>query len=483
MNSNEQLLWKRWSIASSGSPCATSFQMNGAATSDISSGNDEVFSPCRSLTEQSAGSAGISPIYKSKGRFTSGLQPPSLLDADVARQESQLWRDQGYSRQKMDDFSLSSEEEIYSLSALDSDEEDAYSYILDLHKEVFVPHRQLKSQVPRVEEETAEEINEESKHTKVYESINGSGCKHQDGSVAHNADTDLDSDVRTDSVPHRKSVMDKKKVSFRDMTNTRAGFDMEPDDESSRKEPTDEETVVRAQSYGGYSEEEKTEHVRVVTRGYDETEHRVDEAEKTKMFVTAGWQKEFVEHSKKGFSVKCLQVNEGIVADDKEVYVTVAIGKDRKLDEEEEEEEDNVKNEYRENQQSVNLNSLEVGGHETFDRSVYEVRGTSATRMNTDRHQDAAHSMEDFTNNSKDENKEEYTTEGRDSVDFDVGLTVEENHSDLKTKKCRFTDKKAATGNHPIEPTPKNDADGGVNIHDGNSGWTSGYSATSHLFR
>lgn len=383
--------------------------MNGAATSDLFSSNDEVFSPCRSLsaTEQSAGSAAISPIYKNKGRFRSVLQPPSRQDADVARRESQLWIDQGYNGQKVEDFSLSSEEGIYSLSALDSDEEDAYSYILDLHKEVILPHNQLKSQVP-----------------------------------------------------------------------TRAVFDMEPDDESGRKEPPDEKPV-RGHSYG---EEEKTERVSVVIRGYDETEPRVDEAEKTQMFKTAGWQKEVVEDGKKVLSVKCLQANEKTVADDIEMNVTVEEGKDRKLDEEEEEEEeDNIKDEDRENQQRVNLDSFGVGVNKTVDKYVYEDRGTSATRINTGESQDNGRGMDGFTSNSKEENKGEYTTEIKNSVDFDVGLTLE--NSELKTKKCRFTDKKAATVNHPIEPTPKNDTGGGVNIHEGDGDWTSGYSATSHSFR
>lgn len=446
VKSNEQLLWKRWSKTSSGSPCATLFQMNGAATSDPFSSNDEVFSPCRSLTEQSVG---ISPICNNKDRFGSVLQ-------DVARQESQLWIDQGYDRQKVDEFSLSSEEGIYCLSALDSDEEDAYSYILDLHKEVFLPHSQMKSQMPRVEEETAEEINGESKHRDVCEMFNGSGCKHQDGFLAQNADIDLGSEGRAQSVLHKKEI---KESSLGGTSNTRAVFDMQPDDKRIKKEPPDVEKDVREQRYG---EKERTEHGRVVTRGYNETEPRAHEAEKTEMFITAGWQKEVV-GDKKG-----LRVNEKIVADDKEMNVTADGGKNRMVDKEEE---DNIKDEDRENQHCVNLDSFEVGANETVD-VVYEVRGTSATRVTTAEHQDSA---EDFTDNSKDGNKED-TTEVSHSGDFNVNFTVKKNHS---KPKCGFTDKTARPVNHLTEPTPKNDTGGRLHVHSCDSG----LSATSHLFR
>lgn len=466
--SSEQPLWKHWPRASSGSPCATSFQMNGAVTSDVFSSNDDVFSPCRSISEQSAGSPAISPFNKKKGRFRSPLQPPSLLDAGVASQESQLWIGQGCNRQKVVDFSLSSEEGIYSLSALDSDEEDAYSYILDLNKEVFLPNNQLKRQIPRVEEETAEEINEESKHLEVCEMLNGNGCKHQESSLAQDVDIDLDSEVKAHSV-----VLDKKESRFRDMTNTRAVFDMEPDDESSGKEQPEEEKVVRGQSNGDYGEEEKTEHVRVLTYGYDETSARVDEAEKTKMLKMSSWQKGVEEDSKKGLSLKRLQVNETVVVDIKEeMDLTFDEGKNRKLDLKEQE--DNAKEEDRENQQSVQLDSFGVGVNETMDKSEYEVRSTSETRINTEEDKGKDHNMEDLTKKSRDENKEEYTSEVKNSVDFEAGVTVEETDSELKTKNCKFTDKKATT---------INDTDAGVNIHNGDSSWTSPYKTPSHSFR
>ncbi|KAI9517312.1 hypothetical protein NQZ68_008572, partial [Dissostichus eleginoides] len=114
--SSEQLLWKRWARRSQGSPCATSLH----------------------TTETT------SPFNQSKSRSRSILQPPSPLDAGVANQDIRSWMEkapagQEYSKPTVDEshFSLSSEEGIYSLSALDSDEEDAYSYILDLNKEEF----------------------------------------------------------------------------------------------------------------------------------------------------------------------------------------------------------------------------------------------------------------------------------------------------------------------------------------------------------
>uniref|UniRef100_A0A3B4AUC2 Calponin-homology (CH) domain-containing protein n=1 Tax=Periophthalmus magnuspinnatus TaxID=409849 RepID=A0A3B4AUC2_9GOBI len=85
------------------------------------------------------------------------LQPPSPLDANVVNPEIHSWLDKsvdrGYSKTKANEilFSLSSEEGIYSLTPLDSDEEDAYSYILDLNEDVS--EIQAKRQVLRVEEE------------------------------------------------------------------------------------------------------------------------------------------------------------------------------------------------------------------------------------------------------------------------------------------------------------------------------------------
>uniref|UniRef100_A0AAV2KB72 Calponin-homology (CH) domain-containing protein n=1 Tax=Knipowitschia caucasica TaxID=637954 RepID=A0AAV2KB72_KNICA len=93
-------------------------------------------------------------------KSSSGQQPPSPLDATVANPEICSWlnrsQDRGYTQTKANEirFSLSSEEGIYSLNRLDSDEEDAYSYILDLNEDVSKIQAQRK--VPRVKEECEE---------------------------------------------------------------------------------------------------------------------------------------------------------------------------------------------------------------------------------------------------------------------------------------------------------------------------------------
>ncbi|GLD59582.1 uncharacterized protein AKAME5_001157300 [Lates japonicus] len=315
--SSEQLLWKRWSRRSSGSPRATSLHTNGALTSDLSSSNGDIFSSCcsQSITEQSS----TSPFNKKKGRIRSILQPPSPLNAGVVSQEILSWMEKGsdqvHSKPRVDEscFSLSSEEGIYSLSALDSDEEDAYSYILDLNKEVFQPYNQLKRQVPRVEEETAEEMDEESKHPEVCEMLNGNGCKLQEGSLVQNAGFDLVSEARPQSVAHRKFDLGKNESGFREMTDDRPVFDMEPEDESSITGEPEEERVVRVRinDYGDYGgeerEEEETENVRSLTCGYDEIEALVNEAEKEKIFEMASWPKEAEEDTDRELSVKCVQ--------------------------------------------------------------------------------------------------------------------------------------------------------------------------------
>ncbi|KAK7907380.1 hypothetical protein WMY93_015992 [Mugilogobius chulae] len=110
---------------------------------------------------------------QNKRRSSSGLQPPSPLDANVINPEIQSWLsksvDRGYSKTKTNEihFSLSSEEGIYSLNPFDSDEEDAYSYILDLNEDVSKV--QAKRQVLRVEEESEEVLRLKGLASKVAE--------------------------------------------------------------------------------------------------------------------------------------------------------------------------------------------------------------------------------------------------------------------------------------------------------------------------
>ncbi|XP_004542319.2 uncharacterized protein clmnb isoform X3 [Maylandia zebra] len=252
--SSEQLLWKRWSRRSSGSPRSPSFHTNGTATSD-----------------QPAGTASDSHYKKRKGSARSTLQPPSPLDAGIVSQEVQLWLDsgldQGYDKRRAQScYSLSSEEGIYSLPSLDSDEEDAYSYILELNKDVFQPYNQLKRQVPKVKEETAEEMKEES--------------KYQEGSFLQKADFELES---AQSAVHRKFDFDKNERNLSKMTHGGAALDFKPEGESRSTEEHEEQRANRGQSNddGDYCEEErgkKMENAKMFKNGVDKTEDNAAEA-------------------------------------------------------------------------------------------------------------------------------------------------------------------------------------------------------------
>lgn len=377
--SSEQLLWKRWSRTPSGRHRATSLHTNGAATPELSHSCGDIFASCRSqsFTEQPAGSAAASAFSKKKSRSRSVLQPPSPLDAGVVSQEIRSWMEKGSDhdlskpRAEESHFSLSSEEGIYSLSALDSDEEDAYSYILDLNKEVFQPYSQLKRQVPRVEEETAEEIflhgqqKEESKPLEVYETINGGGCKHREGSFVQNTE----SEVRAQSVIHRKFDFDKNESSSRETAKSSAVFDMKPEEEGRSRGKHEDGTIFRGQSKvdGNYHDEkgkmENTENVRLLTRGCDKTESLIDESKKTKLFEMADWKKE----PEGQLFEKCGRVSEKRVEekeDEEESLTTHVEGQNGKL-EKEKEAEDRAKEKDRENQQSImKVESFKTGGNE-----------------------------------------------------------------------------------------------------------------------
>lgn len=390
--------WKRWSRTSS-------FQTNGSHTTDVCSGYDDVFSPCYSR------SPCFSPFNPNRG-----LQPPSLLDR--AKQDGPLWVDQRCSREKADEFSLSSEEGADSLSALDSDEEDAYTYILDLNKEIFIPHNPLKRQVAKVEEETAEELNQESEHPDASEEVNGNGCKQQE-------DTDVNSGVEAYSDFHRKLVVDRKASSFRDVTDSRVIFDLEPDDEGNGKESPEDE-----------NEDEKTGRVGVVTYGHDERAARVDEAEKTKMVKMCSWQKEAEEDSNKWL------VNEKMAGDGKEeTHLTCDEGKSIKLDPKEEK-----NNRTDTDGEVVQIDTLGPGVNE----SAYEV-GTAGVHMGGDG--DRAQNADDSTRNSRSDD-----TEFRNSKDSHAALVAEKPDSGLKSRKCIFT---VTAINRPYDITLKNEADAG----------------------
>ncbi|XP_008285598.1 eukaryotic translation initiation factor 5B [Stegastes partitus] len=469
--SSEQQLWKRWSRRSSGSPRVTSRHMNGA--SDLSSNRGDQSSAATSL------------FSKNKGRSRSVLQPPSPLDAGVANQEIRLWlekgSDHGYGKRRADEshFSLSSEEGIYSVSALDSDEEDAYSYILDLNKEVFQPYSHLKRQVEKVEEETAEELNKESEHLEGPKMFNGGGRNHQEGYTAQNAGFDLESEDGAQSVIHKKFNLDKNESNFRQISNNKGLFDLE----SERRSNEEEERLVRGQSNddGDYCEverEKKKENARLAEDGCDKTE---DDGVEEKISEVGNWQKEAEEEGEEELSEKWGQVSEWRTVqegDEGEDLTRFEEGQDLSN----EREEVGVKEEERGNQKSVNLESLEVGVKEGIltDDPAYEFRRTDAASQNTEERdwRDNAVKM-DLNKNCTDVEKTEDTEEEMNSTDFEpAAKAADGKERELEIRRHRdltITDRLGET-------TPQKEAVGGADINGGDKNWTPACSATSESF-
>ncbi|KAM7395766.1 hypothetical protein PAMA_007173 [Pampus argenteus] len=440
--SSEQQLWKRWARRSSGGLHATS------------------------------------QVSKKKTRCSSVLQPPSPLDTGVFSQEIQAWLekgsvDQGYSKPRGDEsFSLSSEEGIYSLSALDSDEEDAYNYILDLNKEVFQPYNHPK-RISRVEEETEDEMNgkptEESEHPKVSKMFNDSGCKRQEGSLVENVDCDQELEVGDLSVAHREFDLYENDSSFREMANNSAVLDVRPPDES--KAEHEEERAGAGKSNDDGEEEsgtEKTENARLVRNGYDKTESLVAE--------DTCWKKDVVEETEVGLSEKCAQVSEKRDEDEDEEHLLTFKKGQNGGSRTEKDEEDDVKEEEGGYQQSVvNLETIKTGNEKILiDEAVREVSKTSVAEISTKEESDGRDAkMEDFTKNCKDEEKEEDTDEVKYSTDFEAFETVDETDRkpELRRRK-HVTEKKATIIQHPGETTLKSDTDGGVHGRDGENNLT-----------
>ena len=358
--SSEQLLWRRWSRRSLGTSCSSSCNLNGAAIPAASASPRRV------------------------------LQPPSPLDADVASLEIQAWMGKGLDwgpgehRRDESHVSLSSEEGIYSLSVLDSDEEDAYSYILDLNTEGFQSHNQQKRQVPRVEEETAEEMKEESEHLEAHETFNGCSFKHQEGSVAQDADFNLESEVRAQTAACGKFHLDKNESNLRRMTNHRDVFDMEPEAERKSKEACEEERAESAQSNddGDCHEgerEKKRKTARQVKDGYDKTAADVKEA---KVFEVTCWQRNVEDGGGKKASEKwgCANERKRVF----EAFMRLEEGQD--LREQNEKEEIHVKEEEMGSQSSVSSESFKVKGKQEISPGdgAYEVRNTDTAPTKTE---------------------------------------------------------------------------------------------------
>ncbi len=419
--------------------------------------------------------ASTSPFNKTKSKSQSTVKPPSPLDTSVVSHEIRSWME----KTSVDEshVTLSSEEGLYSLSALDSDEEEAYSYILDLSKEDFQPYNQLNRQIPKVEEETTEEMflngqqTEASKHLELCEMLNGSGCKHQEHLLAQNVELEVSGlNLRAQSGVNRESDWEKNGSSSTETANNGAVFDMEPGEGSRSSGEGEDDNVIRAQSDndGNYCEEEQkkeeTENARLVTHGCDKTEALIKETKKTKLFEVASWAKELEVKTERGLFEEYGQVSEKKVVDKEEEdpLMTSEEGQDRELGKEKKEE-DSVKEEQTENEQSV---------------AKGKVKTTPATTVNTDEEDDrevSAPKMEDLT-------CEEYCDKVQDSMEFEAVISQEQKDTERKIKVCKQSAERAATTDHPDKTTPKNGTNGGVTIHSCDVSKTT-CSANSHSVR
>lgn len=381
--------------------------------------------------------------------------------------------DQGYSRSRADEsrFSFSSEEGIYSLSALDSDEEDAYSYILDLSKDAFQPYNQLTRQVARVEEETAEEmilngqLADKSEHLDVSDMLNTSGCKPQEGPLAQNVVFDPDLEVGAPSLIQREFDLDRNDSSVIKMANNRSESDMAAAHESRSNEASEERRVVTGQSneVGDYGEKgrgkEKMENPRLVKNGHDETVSGVVEE--------ASWRTQTEETGGCGQLSKKREVDK---EEEEEKWSTFNNGQNRRL-KTEREKEDDAKEGKRVNKQNVHLEMSKTGNERMLiDESVCAVRGME------DETKGAAKS-EDLMKNCRDEEKEEDTDGVKNSLDCEAVKTIDERlwEPEFKSSK-QTTEKKATTTEHP-ETTQDNNTKG---RHDSDDDVTS---ASSQSFR
>nr|XP_043905859.1 F-actin-monooxygenase MICAL3 [Solea senegalensis]XP_043905860.1 F-actin-monooxygenase MICAL3 [Solea senegalensis] len=465
--SSEQLLWRQWSTRSSDSARASSLHTKEAVSSDLSPTDSDALSSRhgQNITEQSAASAATSPFPNKRGRCRGILQPPSPMDARIVSPEIRSWMEKGsdpVNSKPRVNFSLSSEEGIYSLSVLDSDEEEAYSYILDLNKEVFQPYNQPKRQVARVEEETVEEMYAESKSSEGSGMLNG-----QEAPSVQKTDSDLESAVKAQSLSHRKFDLDTRGNRSRAMTNNRLVFDVQQEDESTSKEEPGEERVVRGQiNDSGDSvdreKEEETEDVQPVTHGNDKAE-APDKREKAEIYKISRWQNEVEKETVKEVVVKSVQVN-----------------KKRVVNEEEDEHSAFVKGQDR--QEEGNIMKEEKGIQESFVVKEGFVANDKILSAEVVCEEDE---VEEGKKNQKDtfpqtealaKNKQEYTVKVTRSMDF---TTAEKKDTELKVRKCKITEETTRTKDH-LEGTNSDSGTDGVVIPAGdNSSRTSSSHSSS----
>ncbi|XP_012733534.2 uncharacterized protein zgc:100997 [Fundulus heteroclitus] len=276
--SNEQRLWRQWSRRFSETSKALDCNSNKSGSPETS--------------------------FPSSQRV---LEPPSPLEAGVTNQEIRSWMDKEYGKKRVhgSHVSQSSEEGTYSLSVLDSDEEDAYTYILDLNKDVFQPNNPPKRQVPKVEEETAEEMEEESKHLEALGMFNGGRRKQQGGPLSEDTDFNPESAIGAQSAAHRKFDLDKSKSGLRETTNNRAVFVLEPEAERGSRGDPRFNRGTNSDACSGEESKEKMENDREGKDGFDNT---LDCGVKARVFGVANWK--YVEEEGEELSEKLGRVSE-----------------------------------------------------------------------------------------------------------------------------------------------------------------------------
>ncbi|KAF7661237.1 hypothetical protein LDENG_00266480 [Lucifuga dentata] len=455
--SNEQLLWKRWSTRSLGEHRPFTHSMSRPINADLSNSND-IFSSYnpQSATDQTVSNAANSQF--NKRRYPSVFQPTSPMDGSTSY-EIQSWlekstADQSYNRPRMD-FSLSSEEGTYNLTALDSDEEDAYSYILDLNKDVFQSHNSLNRQVPKVNEKTVEEmilngqVTEELKHLKASEVLDSNRCEHEERSDAQNGDFGRKSEVKGQSVVRWNSDMGKNKIRLEKFNV----FDLEeePEDEGRSKEELEEKERVVSKSSNGDDDDgveerkkEKTGNVRLVR--CDRREVVANEAAETK----------------------------------EEHLLKLDNGKGKKG------EEDDVKEEEGGTQESlVKFENFKVGKEKIItDKPAYEVSVPNAARINREKERDYRGSVAKTEDDIKEEEEEEDTNDSMSVVAVEDIITVEKEEEEEQkyVKPKPLTEKKPERAAHPTEATPENDAKTGDYLRDDDKNRSSTCGAASQSF-
>ncbi|KAM3602540.1 uncharacterized protein V6R79_005924 [Siganus canaliculatus] len=384
------------------------------------------------------------PRRVSGSRTPSALKPPSPLDVGVVSQEIRSWMEKvsDCEKSRVDEtflhFSSSSEEGIYCLPALDSDEEEAYSYILDLNEEVFQPYTQLRRHVARVEEETAEDMFLNG--LEACEMLNGKGSQPEN----------VDSGVRFKSVVRRKSGENKNESSFSEMVNNRAVFDVKAEVGGRSKQDGDERRVVRRQSNddGDHCEEERTmEKAGSLT----ETEDVLHEAKKTTFFEVASLEKVLDENTEGVRFDKSGQSTDEKVADgdeEEDSLVTFCEEQDAKR--------------RRRKQEEYNRDEEEK---ESLSKATHEAGGSS-TRMNVEKGNERKIYL---THNNEVEHL----------MDREAAVPFEHKGRECKINRRKQTDEKATT-THKVRT--KNDTNGGVSIHSGDTRWIPPCSKTFHSF-